>query len=67
VWDEEIYLARRAAALGFDCLWSAEHHCNGYSFTPDNLQLLTYLSLRCPGASALPFASAWTRRASAST
>jgi hypothetical protein len=24
VWDEEIRLARLAADLGFDCLWSAE-------------------------------------------
>jgi alkanesulfonate monooxygenase SsuD/methylene tetrahydromethanopterin reductase-like flavin-dependent oxidoreductase (luciferase family) len=31
VWDEEIRLARRAADLGFDCLWSAEHHFNDYS------------------------------------
>src|SRR5215472_11352052 len=32
VWDEEIRLARLAADLGFDCLWSAEHHFNDYSF-----------------------------------
>ena len=37
VWDEEIRLARLAADLGFDCLWSAEHHFNDYSFVPDNL------------------------------
>ncbi len=44
VWDEEIRLARLAADLGFDCLWSAEHHFNDYSFVPDNLQLMTYLT-----------------------
>jgi alkanesulfonate monooxygenase SsuD/methylene tetrahydromethanopterin reductase-like flavin-dependent oxidoreductase (luciferase family) len=49
VWDEEIRLARLAADLGFDCLWSAEHHFNDYSFVPDNLQLMTYLSALCPG------------------
>src|SRR5919202_116780 len=49
VWDEEIRLARLAADLGFDCLWSAEHHFNDYSFVPDNLQLLTYLTALCPG------------------
>src|SRR5712691_9417286 len=49
VWDEEIRLARLAADLGFDCLWSAEHHCNDYSFVPDNLQLMTYLTALCPG------------------
>jgi hypothetical protein len=37
VWDEEIRLAQLAADLGFDCLWSAEHHFNDYSFVPDNL------------------------------
>src|SRR6266850_5542692 len=47
-WDEEIRLARLAADLGFDCLWSAEHHFNDYSFVPDNLQLMTYLTALCP-------------------
>ena len=48
VWDEEIRLARLAADLGFDCLWSAEHHFNDYSFVPDNIQLMTYLTGLCP-------------------
>ena len=48
VWDEEIRLARLAADLGFDCLWSAEHHFNDYSFVPDNLQLMSYLTAACP-------------------
>src|ERR671926_214820 len=48
VWDEEIRLARLAADLGFDCLWSAELHFNDYSFVPDNLQLMTYLTALCP-------------------
>src|SRR5438477_12015925 len=48
VWEEEIRLARLAADLGFDCLWSAEHHFNDYSFVPDNIQLMTYLSALCP-------------------
>ena len=30
VWDEEIALARLAADLGFDVLWSVEHHFNDY-------------------------------------
>ena len=37
-----------AADLGFDCLWSAEHHFNDYSFVPDNIQLMTYLTAKCP-------------------
>lgn len=48
VWDEEIHLARLAADLGFDCLWSAEHHFADYSFVPDNIQLMTYLTAICP-------------------
>jgi alkanesulfonate monooxygenase SsuD/methylene tetrahydromethanopterin reductase-like flavin-dependent oxidoreductase (luciferase family) len=48
VWDEELRLARQAADLGFDALWSAEHHFFDYSFCPDNLQLMTYLAAACP-------------------
>src|SRR6185312_15144383 len=48
VWDEEIKLGRLAADLGFDVLWSVEHHFNDYSFCPDNLQLMSYLAAVCP-------------------
>jgi len=48
VWDEELRLARLAADLGFDVLWSVEHHFNDYSFCPDNLQLMAYLAAVCP-------------------
>src|SRR5215510_11076707 len=51
VWEEEIHLARLAADLGFDVLWSAEHHFNDYSFVPDNLHLMSYLAGICPGMS----------------
>jgi alkanesulfonate monooxygenase SsuD/methylene tetrahydromethanopterin reductase-like flavin-dependent oxidoreductase (luciferase family) len=47
-WDEELHLARLAADLGFDVLWSVEHHFNDYSFCPDNLQLMSYLAAECP-------------------
>jgi len=49
VWDEDLRLARQAPDLGFDVLWSAEHHFFDYSFCPDNLQLMTYLAGVCPG------------------
>ena len=49
VWGEELRLARLAADLGFDVLWSVEHHSNDYSFCPDNLQLMSYLAAACPG------------------
>ncbi len=48
VWNEELRLARLAADLGFDVLWSVEHHFNDYSFCPDNLQLMAYLAAACP-------------------
>ena len=48
VWNEELRLAQLAADLGFDCLWSAEHHFNDYSFVPDNIQLMSYLTARHP-------------------
>ena len=48
VWDEELRLARLAADLGFDVLWSVEHHFNDYSFCPDNLQLMSYLAAVSP-------------------
>jgi hypothetical protein len=55
VWDEDLRLARQAPALGFDALWSAEHHCFDYSFCPDNLQLMTYLAGVCPDIVAFRF------------
>ncbi|MCL2427704.1 MAG: LLM class flavin-dependent oxidoreductase [Alphaproteobacteria bacterium] len=47
-WDEEIRLAKLANDLGFNALWSVEHHFNDYSFCPDNLQLMSYLAAVCP-------------------
>lgn len=41
-------MARLAAELGFDCLWSTEHHFNDYSFVPDNVQLMTHLAALYP-------------------
>jgi len=48
VWDEELRLARIAADGGFNALWSVEHHFNDYSFCPDNLQLMSWLTAMCP-------------------
>ena len=47
-WQEEIRLARLADELGFDVIWSVEHHFFDYSFCPDNLQVMTYLASACP-------------------
>lgn len=46
VFDEEIRLALLAEDLGFDVLWSVEHHFFDYAFCPDNTQFLSYLAGR---------------------
>ena len=48
MWDEELRLGDVAADLGFDCLWSAEHHFNDYSFVPDNIHVMTHLAAKHP-------------------
>ena len=48
MWEEELRLAEIAADAGFDCLWSAEHHFNDYSFVPDNIQLMTHIAAKHP-------------------
>ena len=48
MWEEELRLGEIAAASGFDCLWSAEHHFNDYSFVPDNIHLMTHLAAKHP-------------------
>ena len=48
MWDEELRLCEIAADEGFDCLWSAEHHFNDYSFVPDNIHLMTHLAAKHP-------------------
>src|ERR1700733_13051330 len=40
-WQEEIRLARLADELGFDVIWSVEHHFFDYSFCPANPQVLS--------------------------
>ena len=49
MWEEELRLGEVAADLGFDCLWSAEHHFNDYSFVPDNIHVMTHLAAKHPG------------------
>lgn len=44
VYAEELKLARLADELGFDVAWAAEHHFFGYSFCPDNTEVLAYLT-----------------------
>jgi len=48
VWEEELQLAELAVDLGFDCLWSTEHHFSDYSFVPDNIHLMTHIAAKYP-------------------
>jgi alkanesulfonate monooxygenase SsuD/methylene tetrahydromethanopterin reductase-like flavin-dependent oxidoreductase (luciferase family) len=45
----ELRLAERAEADGFDSLWAAEHHFDGYHMCPNPVQMLTYLAGRTRG------------------
>jgi alkanesulfonate monooxygenase SsuD/methylene tetrahydromethanopterin reductase-like flavin-dependent oxidoreductase (luciferase family) len=42
----EMKIAEKAEELGFDILWSAEHHFDSYSMLPDNFQVLTWLGAK---------------------
>ena len=46
VYADELRLADLAEPLGFDSIWSVEHHFTDYTMVPDVLQLLTYLAGR---------------------
>lgn len=44
VYRYERQLARLAEPLGFDSLWTVEHHFTDYTMTPDPLQFLAYMA-----------------------
>lgn len=44
VYAEELRLADMIEPLGFDSLWSVEHHFDDYTMVPDVLQFLTYFA-----------------------
>jgi alkanesulfonate monooxygenase SsuD/methylene tetrahydromethanopterin reductase-like flavin-dependent oxidoreductase (luciferase family) len=46
VYRHELAMADRAEPLGFDSIWSAEHHFNGYTMCPNVSQFLTYMAAR---------------------
>src|SRR6266849_4174534 len=46
VWRNEIRLAEMAEPLGFDSIWSIEHHFDDYTMCPDPVQFLTYIAGR---------------------
>jgi alkanesulfonate monooxygenase SsuD/methylene tetrahydromethanopterin reductase-like flavin-dependent oxidoreductase (luciferase family) len=61
VIQNEMRLAEQIEGLGFDKYWAAEHHFTDYSFSPDNLQWLSWLAGRtttlklCTGAVIVPW------------
>jgi alkanesulfonate monooxygenase SsuD/methylene tetrahydromethanopterin reductase-like flavin-dependent oxidoreductase (luciferase family) len=44
VYAAELALARQAEPLGFESIWSVEHHFTDYTMCPDVLQFLTYMA-----------------------
>ncbi|MBM3490268.1 MAG: LLM class flavin-dependent oxidoreductase [Alphaproteobacteria bacterium] len=46
VYQAELKLAEAAEPLGFQSIWSVEHHFTDYTMCPDVLQFLTYMAGR---------------------
>lgn len=46
VYRDELRLADLAEPLGFDSIWSVEHHFTEYDMIPDPVQFLTYMAGR---------------------
>ena len=46
VYRQELRLAELAEPLGFESIWSVEHHFTDYTMCPDVLQFLTYMAGR---------------------
>ena len=44
VYREELRLAEMAEPLGFDSVWSVEHHFTDYTMCPDVVQFLSYMA-----------------------
>lgn len=44
VYAQNLEMAEQAEALGYDAIWSVEHHFTGYTMVPDVLQFLGYMA-----------------------
>lgn len=44
VYRQELRLAEMAEPLGFDSVWSVEHHFTDYTMCPDVIQFLSYMA-----------------------
>ncbi len=46
VYRDDLALAHQAESLGFESIWSVEHHFTDYTMCPNVLQFLTYMAGR---------------------
>jgi alkanesulfonate monooxygenase SsuD/methylene tetrahydromethanopterin reductase-like flavin-dependent oxidoreductase (luciferase family) len=46
VWRDDLKLADMAEPLGFDSIWTVEHHFTDYMLAPNPMQFLTYMAGR---------------------
>jgi len=46
VYENELRLAELAEPLGFDSVWTVEHHFTDYTLCPDPVQFLTWMAAR---------------------
>jgi alkanesulfonate monooxygenase SsuD/methylene tetrahydromethanopterin reductase-like flavin-dependent oxidoreductase (luciferase family) len=46
VYDADLHLADLAEPLGFESIWTVEHHFTNYAMCPDVIQFLTYMAAR---------------------
>ena len=44
VYQAELAMARQAEPMGFDSVWSVEHHFTDYTMVPDVTQFLSYMA-----------------------
>jgi alkanesulfonate monooxygenase SsuD/methylene tetrahydromethanopterin reductase-like flavin-dependent oxidoreductase (luciferase family) len=44
VYDDELRLGDQVEALGFDSVWTVEHHFSPYTMNPNPMQLLSYFA-----------------------
>ena len=44
IYEEDLRLGKLVEPLGFDSLWSVEHHFTPYTMVPDVLKLLSYFA-----------------------
>ncbi len=46
VYDADLHLADLAEPLGYESIWTVEHHFTNYAMCPDAMQFLTYMAGR---------------------